>query len=485
MSEQDSVQTRYVFTTDETRYNIAPTTAWEHRSYAFYRMDIELVAKNYIPKLEWTKVYDNTLYVDKDGNAAENDMWGLKLKAQDEVDGAIVDVDGGYLSVEEIMEAFDAAFETSGDDHPTATDQILYVDGSELLTIVASSGYSLETLKAELAQNALIYLPENMTSTADNFAYKTGSNSFLAGKDIVLTDRQPFYAPYDIQVDAANKAIHQRQITNDKNGKVASATIIMPFDILVDSEGKHTNANETSPAFSLHQMQATNCLTDEAPEGQEDAEEYVYFPVVKVPTSTSPNTPYLVKVLNGGSDENISFVVSQKGALVSATTEMADDYTFTGESASGSAKEGSYNFTAYGSYSGKKIARTETVFYFAKNMFLSTQELIRPYLNVAPFRSYYATTAGGGAKLSTLGIIFGEGEGNADAIRDLRVKNADLAVQAGHGTLTIAAKADNNVRVSGVNGISRYNVNMKAGEVKTISVPAGIYVVNGVKILVK
>ena len=482
----------YLFTADETRYNIAPSTGMQHRSFAFYRMDIELVSKNYLPKLEWTKVYDQTLYVAEDGSAAEDDMWGLKLRVQDTDEGGnVIDVPEGtgYLSVKEVLEAFDKEFETTGDGLPTNAKQILYIDGSKLQTIVASAGdYSLESLKARLAPNALIYLPENMTSTADNFAYKTASGSFNAGKDIVLVDRQPFYAPYDIQVDAANKAIHERQVTNDKNGKVASATIILPFDILVDAEGKHTNANETAPAFSLHQMQASNCLTDEVPEGQEEAEEYVYFPVIQVANATLPNKPYLVKVLNPGDNDAVSFVASQKGALIKATTGMdKNSYTFSGESATGSAKDGNYSFTAYGSYSGKKVAKdaNNVVFYFAKNMFLSTQELNKPYLNVAPFRSYYASVAPTGAKLSTLSIIFGEGEGNADAIRDLRVKEADLAVQAGRGTLTIASKADNNVRVSGINGISRYNLNMKAGDVKTVSVPAGIYVVNGVKILVK
>lgn len=500
----------YVFTADETRYNIAPTTAWEHRSYAFYRMDIDLVARNYIPRLEWTKVYDQTLYVDKDKDgkefAAENPMWGLTLRAND-TDAAHQQftVEGGYLSVKEIVDAINgvegqecdgAAIGEAG--APESMNQVLYIDGSKLLSIVSSAGdYSLQALKDRLAPNGLIYLPENMTSTADNFAYKTSSGAFVAGKNIVLTDRQPFYAPYDIQVDASQKVEYKRQITNDKNGKVASATIILPFNIKVDSEGQHTNADETSPAFSLHQMQATNCLTNVAPEGQEGAEEYVYFPVIQAASATSPNKPYLVKVINPGDDENVSFVASQTGALVKATTSMdAASYTFTGESASGtvSASEtaqhgtaGTYQFTAYGSYSGKKVAKdaNNVVFYFAKNMFLSTQELNKPYLNVAPFRSYYASVAPTGAKLSTLSIIFGEGEGNADAIRDLRVKEADLAVQAGRGTLTIASKADNNVRVSGINGISRYNLNMKAGDVKTVSVPAGIYVVNGVKILVK
>ena len=40
----------YLFTGDETRYNIAPTTALEHRFYAYYLMDIQLLTKDYEAK---------------------------------------------------------------------------------------------------------------------------------------------------------------------------------------------------------------------------------------------------------------------------------------------------------------------------------------------------------------------------------------------------------------------------------------------------
>ena len=41
----------FVFTTDETRYNIAPTTATQHRYYAYYDMEIHLVARTYTPRI--------------------------------------------------------------------------------------------------------------------------------------------------------------------------------------------------------------------------------------------------------------------------------------------------------------------------------------------------------------------------------------------------------------------------------------------------
>ncbi|MCI7360317.1 MAG: hypothetical protein MSH36_03085, partial [Prevotella sp.] len=56
----------YLFTADETRYNIAPTTASEHRNYAFYHMEVDVIKKTYTPAVELTPLYGTTCY---DGDA--------------------------------------------------------------------------------------------------------------------------------------------------------------------------------------------------------------------------------------------------------------------------------------------------------------------------------------------------------------------------------------------------------------------------------
>ncbi len=45
----------YLFTTDETRYNIAPTTKEMHRAFAYYKTTIELQLADYTPKVTWKK----------------------------------------------------------------------------------------------------------------------------------------------------------------------------------------------------------------------------------------------------------------------------------------------------------------------------------------------------------------------------------------------------------------------------------------------
>ena len=486
--------TYYLFTADETRYNIAPSSAWQHRYYAFYRMDINLATHTYDSKLTWTKVYDETCFV-KDGSEAHDAMWGLKLGTVDHDTQATMT---GYLTVKEINDAITTALTASGDNHPTSFDQILYVDGSDLYSIISSGDLSLADLKAKLAPNALFYLPANTTSTLDNFAYKPSGwetgDAYRAGKDIVLTDKAPFYAPYDIQVDTDNKAIHERQISKDSYSKVQNASLIMPFQLKVE-EGKHTNTDGTY--FTLHKMQESQAieLQGEKP--------YAYFPSeLASVTLTAPHTPYLVNLeeSQNSTKDGVSFVVSQTGTLVKATTSATAasngyKYFFTGESSQGTVAEGgtytggTYAMTNQGTYAGQAIDKTKGVFYFARNRFVNSAELASSIstVKIYPFRSYYKVGEGNAVNsFSTMNVIFGENENTLeDAIRDLQEKQMDMSVRAGRGTLTITSATDNQVRINGVSGVSHYNLNLGAGETKTVSVPAGIYVVNGVKILVK
>lgn len=391
--------TYYIFTADETRYNIAPSKAWQHRYYAFYRMDIKLETHTYDPHLTWTKVYNKTCY-NKDGSLAEDDMWGLKLETYEHNTSNKVT---GYLTVQEIIDKIDAEIKDSSIDTPTSKDQILYVDGGDLHSILNSTTtgdqpttMDIGTLKQAMAENVLIYLPANTTTTLDNCASKpkdwTTGTPYNAGHGIVLTDNRPFYAPYDIFVDVDNIILHERKVTIGKNGKVTSASIIMPFGILIDENGTHTNLDGGS--FKLHQMEESSCLTDG------EGEDYVYFPVLKDVKKSEPNVPYLVEVIKapeGEGADQISFVLSQKGGLIKATGVNVGnnwDYTYAGETGSGTKDKTTYTFNNHGSYSGKLLDKEGNFFYFAKNMFLCSNDYVYDDgIKVAPFRAYYSSTS--------------------------------------------------------------------------------------------
>ena len=452
----------YLFTADETRYNIAPTTAWQHRSYAFYRMDVELVAKSYTADLTWEKLYDNTCYADQDENGKDVDasksMWGVKLGTLDENNKKVE----GYLSVAEIDEAITAAFTSAGANHPTSQDQILYVDASDLKTIVSSQDedgnpVTVESINALLAPNSLFFLPKNMTSTADNIAYKTTSGSFNAGRNIVLTDRKPFYSPYDIQVGAApNYAMYTRDITWAKNGNVTNASIIVPFEIGVNREGLHDDGEGNK--FYVHQIAGTNCLSD-TPELDIDN---IHMLPVKGVEKTEPNTPYVVKVESVAEtegDTKPSFIVKQTGALVKATTGRDNNYEFAGTPGTG---KNSVTFTPTGSFSGKKLAKaSNNVYYFANNMFLDIKTLTYSSdLYVYPFRAYFTMDKASGTASPSLRV-----GGSLSGIREVTTAEADKPLPL---YTTDGVKA----------GV------MRPSEVAGSDLPAGVYIIGGKKVTV-
>lgn len=485
---KDGSEVRYLFTADETRYNISPATATEHRSHAYYVMDIQLIIKEYKPKFTWTKIYTSTCY-DENGKDDEKPQYGLKLGTTE------ADEDGkmGYLTVKQINNILQG--EAEGEPRPVdieKPDQVLYVDASELKTVVykkAAEGAKddLDNTMSLLGKNALFYLPENLAPAKDNFATKTGSGEFRACKDIVLTDKKPFYAPYDIRVDAAQTATYTREITVPKNGKTTFASVMLPFTLNVNN-GVHTNADGKC-AFKLSTMNENSCILldqSEATSPKDYKAKAKFIPITG--TSTVANKPYMVEVLTTPTSETISFIASQKGADLAASTSMASNtYLFTGETAKG--KIGGYdvNFTNFGSYSGKKIDKNKKIFYFSGNMYLYSRNL-RPGLNwlyVYPFRAFYEYTGGADAKdLNGMSVIYDDSDDEVTGITNLQTR-PNLAVQAGNGTITFAATVDSKVNVYTVTGTLANSVSIKAGNTETINVPAGMYVVNGVKIIVK
>lgn len=479
--------TYYLFTADETRYNIAPTSATQHRYYAFYTVNLDLEAKTYTPVLTWKKVYDKTCF-DADGNGTdtEDSQWGLTLGTKDSDTGATVT---GYITYHTLKNAIEKAV-ANGDNStvPATTGQILYIDASNLYSLVNSSETTLEDVKAMIGPNGLVYLPENTTSTLTNVAYKTTSGLFHAGKDIVITDKKPFFAPYAIQVDAANYAKYERQVTVSQNGRVAYATLMLPFTIAL-SDGVHTN-DDGSCSFSLNTMQSANCLDDGVDPDNDfyvDYETYAHFNPLTADRSEA-NVPYMVQVTDAaGVDNTLSFIVMQKGSSIAATPATAD-YTLPGETATGTVSGSTYTFANHASYSGKKLSTSEKIFYFAANHYFSTTNLKkngRNFLYVYPFRGYYTYGGGTGTnEMTSFAILCGDPQEATSGIADASAQ-PDLAVTAGKGTLTLTSTVDQTVLVISAAGFTACRLFLLAGNSQTVALPAGVYVVNGVKLVVR
>ncbi len=270
----------------------------------------------------------------------------------------------------------------------------------------------------------------------DNYVQKTQSGDYRACKNIVITDRQPFYAPYKITVPAENYASYTREITIPANGKVAYATVVLPFTLEV-TDGVHTN-EDGQCSFKVSKMTPENCLALDDGE-YASAQSYrgkAKFDLI-TEAHTEANVPYMVEVTKAPTDENISFIAKQKGSDIMATKGSAmnaTDYTFSGETATGKIGATTYNF------------------------------------HNAKLFSFWAT----------LDEEFGMPTGITDT-------NAvpDLAIVPGEGSLTASAREATVVKVYGSNGVMVWSVSLDRGETQTVTLPGGLYVVNGKKIIVK
>ena len=464
----------YVFTTDETRYNIAPTTATQHRYYAYYDMEIHLVARTYTPSVTFEKIYDKSFY----GDAESGEFYGAVVTSKDN-EGNL-----GYSSVEAVKEQLEIAIGAGGSNVPAAMDKLLYVDmGSKMQGAYSSNSSSWTTLKNALAKNALIFLPKNTTHSADNFAYAEEGGTYKAARNIILTDKQPFYSPYKIRVDATNYARYTREVTGSNN-QAKKATLMLPFTLAL-TDGKHVNKGDKC-SFEVYVMQPTNCL-NVSPE-QKPGYDYMKFDgdvhFIKVEgATTEANKPYMILV-----DETYtpkygqSFVAIQHGADIMPTTAHKNKTYLPGEKATGSGNGTNYTFENRGTYCGDQVQK---VFYFANNKYYSSLNLPTDpkQVKVRPFRSYYSFNSTSGAKMASFDVVFGE-NGETTGISSVKA-NADLAVTTANGMITFIAKKAQRVEVFSVNGMSVAKLNLKANETRSVPVAAGVYVVNGVKVSVQ
>ena len=481
----------YLFTGDETRWNVAPTTAMEHRYYAYYLMDIKLIVKDYKAKCELTKLYDNTCY-NLDGTDTDKPMYGGKFIALDAETGAKIPTGNAYLTVPMMRQALvDALYGGNGEQGVGATGkQVLYLDYTDLYSVHIPNKAEMNEMKDKLNPNCLLYFPERSNYNEDNYIQKTKSGDFRACRNIVITDRQPFYAPYKITVPNENYATYKREITIPKNGKVAHASIILPFTLSLVN-GVHTNTTTDGCSFKVTKMRPTNCLVLD---NSEDTSARNYYGSAKFDlvegNNTEANVPYMVEVTNAPQDEKISFIATQYGSDVMASTGALDNpkYTYKGENAAGTIAGSKYNFTNYGSYSGVKVDRNaSSVFYFARNMFLSSKNLLPSYqyVYVYPFRAYYLynRSSQGSKEMIGFEVVTDDAEWETTGITDLTLE-ADLALQAGKGYITATATKSVHLDIYNTNGMKVEAVTLNAGESRMMLLPAGLYIVNGKKIIV-
>lgn len=502
----------YLFTTDETRYNIAPTTKEMHRAFAYYRTTIELQMSDYSPKVIWKKIYDKTDYYksssDKDNTEA---MYGAIIATTEDAgyDNSLRNAGTstaeasvetyGYLTLNQIKTAMENALSSTDANAPKSLSQVLYVDNSKLYSIVANSAtetspLSMTSFKQDLATNAIVYLPFRATTqmTTHNVGINDtyGSTNFTSTQNFLLEDRNPFFAPYDIQLSAGNYATYKRKYTQKGKGTIAYSTIVLPYSLSVNSEGLHDGGNGELSKFKVYTMKANGFSYDGSPErpGFDYNSPTAIFS--SVTNNTEPNTPYLVSLPYDASNVTV-FESRQDGALIKATPTHDDKGFVKGTAIASLFNGAASNLTNYYTYSGSQIKNNgsgDKVFYFSINKFLAVKNSKNPIIYVYPFRSVYEFGSTSQALVRSLimfNIALDENIGTTTGVSSLVEEKATLAIVTAPGNIIATASADTHLTICSVSGQMITNIMIKSGEILSFAVPSGLYVVNGQKIIVK
>lgn len=277
--------------------------------------------------------------------------------------------------------------------------------------------------------NAIIYA--NKDSKVTNT-----KNVVVAGKaeNVEFVDGAPVYVP--VEFDAENIS-YSRKVTN-KWG-----TIVFPANLTSNAEGNGVQYYT---------------LVD-----KNDAETVLSFSEVYVLQANTPGA-FVAENADGSAVTfiNGSAFVNATGAEASTTTGV-DGWTMTGL------------------YRNKEINTTgaaETYYYIANNKFWDATGIT---LKGAPFRSFFTTPKSESAKAFSIRIAGADEE--TTSIKEVAVPQ--LAVFAGNGQITVGANAASRVHIYNVAGAKVAQMNLAEGDSKSINLSRGIYVVNGVKVLVK
>ena len=485
----DDYVKRYIVVCDETRYNIAPTTTPRHAIYAYYSTDLKLTTVDYTPEITYTKVYDDAVIPT---GPDKNYYVGATLRLKDKA-GSLLPEGTGYAFTKQIIDQINADIAAHKTNAPVDADHILYFDASKINSLLFSSNNAawgqLEDLKRDLGMNALIFLPTGVTDNHDNVATKSLSgDDFIAENNIVLEDQWPFFSPYDIRINAANEVSYKRFVANNNDTK-KWVSIVLPFTVAVNSEGQYINEDDKCD-FTFFKMNTTNAFSKPNQSGElifTDIDAH-FSPCTGVST-TQPNDAYIVRIDRAEmteKDAKLMFILRQRGSTI-VKTPMGR--TIPGAASSGTIDGRNIELTPQATFSGAEVDKTQGIFYFNKDKFVSSLALdMSNTVKVLPFRSYYDCTGTSTGKRNIRYInISLEPNNTPTDIQEVTSKatNAGFVFSSQAGQLTVKATKDLRVNVRNVSGQTIDVKALKAGESHSVKLPSGIYVVNGTKVMVR
>lgn len=487
----DDYVKRYLVVCDETRYNIAPTTTPRHAFYAYYSTDLKLTTVDYVPELTYTKVYKDAVVPN---TYDANYYVGVKVSLKDTDDNPIA-TGQGYVYAKQIVDKIDKDIKNKKENAPVDTKHILYFDASNINSLLFSdtdpTWGTLTDLKAQLGDNALLYMPEGVTANLKNVVTKSLSgDDFVSENDIELVDQQPFFAPYSIRLNAANEVVYKRKVTLNHNETKQWVSLMLPFTVAVDTKTGSYVQTKDNCAFTFYTMNTDNTFSNAQETGEYIYEADAHFsPFTGVPV-TKPNQSYIVSIdqMEETNSDKVLFVVRQSGSTIEATPATLTQPLIQGETATGKIKGEATTLVNYGSYCGVKVPKTDGIFYFNKDKFISSLLLDERFQDVyvLPFRSYYACQNGANnVRYLNISLEPNTETSWIDNATETATASAGFMFSAETGKLTITATKDLRINIRNINGQTIDTTSLKAGETRTVALPSGIYMVNGTKVVVR
>ena len=487
----------YIYSADMPTWNIMPTgigSGKRHVDYRFYTITVKPVVETEKAVVTVTPIYTKTLK----GTPTKTTS---SLSSDDALDethtyvgvtvtslSATNSTASGELTNTEIISAIKEAMKAGNyygfsEDDPLRG--ILYVDMSGLNTVAAETtdgANNWDAFNDGTADNCLYFMPVGFTRNVKNTVAKTTAGGYQAVGDIVLQDQQPFFTPYSFAT-GTRKASYTRTGTNGK-ALVKNMTAVLPFSVALDGNGNlKTSDDVTDNSVTFHNITGYGEVTAKSTESGEDVT-YAMVATKVTDSKAEANKPYYVTSTTPGFAFNITgaqFVKTPEGTTSSDDTGVTESLERT-----------SNNWTAYGTYAGvtpkAKDDNGVGVWYFAKELFWNSARLTQySTVNVRPFRSYYKTsdTSASVQNAAKAAVVFDENDVTTTGISDVSAAEGDLTVSVGHGTMTLTAASATRYATYTVGGQLVARGMLGAGETRSLAVPAGVYVVNNCKVVVR
>ena len=267
------------------------------------------------------------------------------------------------------------------------------------------------------------------------------------------------------------------------------ASVVLPYALSLDGSAMHSNAVGQQSKFFLAKMMS-NALTLKSEKKKEGAD---YDVVAKFDFLTSipkseANVPYIVMVAGGYGDGNVSFVATEKGALIEKTpttqTGLVGGYEVQSKLDNSPVK-----FKSYYTYSGRVLnkAGNEMVFYFSLDRFVAFKNLKKSQLFLFPFRTFFHFENQGlhlAKSLNSFEIGLDGEEGSTSTDIDDVQEEVVLKVTVSTGQITAEATKNVPLAIYTMSGQCAARAMIKAGETRTFYLSPGVYLVNGKKMIV-